>query len=93
MRAFLGNAFSASAVLLIVWSPGLSRACAVCMSGRDDETRAAFLGTTIFLSLLPVLAVGGVVIWLRRRLRKQEQDEAREQRSVPARPPGAPARA
>jgi hypothetical protein len=49
-------------------------ACAVCFSGRD-ETRAAFLATTLGLSALPLAMIGGLAFWLRRRalaLREQE---------------------
>ena len=70
---------------LVVASPQASRACAVCMSGRDDETRTAFLLTTVFLSLLPLVAAGSAAWWLRRRVRELER------RAAPGLPPAAPA--
>ena len=60
-----------AALALAAWvaAPELARACAVCTAGRDDETQAAFLGTTAFLSVLPLALIGGFVWWLRRRVR------------------------
>jgi len=60
-----------TAVLL---APQLAAACAVCFTGRADETRIAFLATTGLLSALPILLIGSLVWWLRRRAR-QIRDE------------------
>lgn len=60
-----------TAVLL---APRLAAACAVCFTGRADETRVAFLATTGFLTGLPLLMVGTLVWWLCRRAR-QIRDE------------------
>ena len=60
-----------TAVLL---APQLAAACAVCFTGRADETRVAFLVTTGFLTALPILLVGALVWWLCRRAR-QIRDE------------------
>jgi hypothetical protein len=49
--------------------PHAALACSVCMTGRDDETRLAFLLSTGFMSVLPLAAIGGFVWWLRRRAR------------------------
>jgi hypothetical protein len=57
---------------LIVQAPQVAAACAVCSAGREDETRLAFLLTTILLSVLPPLAVGGTVWWIVRRARTLE---------------------
>lgn len=46
-------------------SPAPVLACAVCFAG-EERTRTAFLATTIALSVLPFLLVGGVA-WLLRR--------------------------
>jgi hypothetical protein len=68
---------------LVVASPRLARACAVCMSGREDDVQAAFIGTTVLLSVLPLIAVGAGLIWLRRRLRELERAEAEREGSAP----------
>jgi hypothetical protein len=58
-----------------VW-PGVASACAVCFSGRTDETRVAFGLTTAFMTLLPLIVIASVVWWLRRRARALAPIEA-----------------
>lgn len=53
------------AALAAVVMPAPALACAVCFAG-EERTRTAFLATTIALSLLPFVLVGGVA-WLLRR--------------------------
>lgn len=60
----------------LLLAPRVSVACAVCMSGREEASQWAFIGTTIALSLLPLTLVGGVIWWIRRRLRELEAQEA-----------------
>jgi len=67
-------------VILLV--PGIAQACAVCFSGRSDETRVAFIATTAFLTFLPILLIVGVVWWFRRRVLAMEAEE----RMIAARP-------
>ena len=57
---------TAAIALGILASPETAGACSVCFSGTD-ETRAAFLATTVLLSVLPLAMVGSLVFWLRRR--------------------------
>jgi hypothetical protein len=76
VRSRLALWTAAALVALAVIVPRIALACSVCMSGRDDETRAAFLATTGLLSLLPLSMVGGLVWWLRRRARELERAEA-----------------
>ena len=70
---------SACAGLALI-APGISEACAVCMTGREDETRVAFELMTGFMTLTPFILVGGVLWWLRGRLKDLEarHDQARE---------------
>jgi len=42
-------------------------ACAVCGGQDDEDTRKAFIDTTIFLSLLPLGLIGGGALWMWRR--------------------------
>lgn len=85
MRAALVLAF-------VLLAPRVSLACAVCMSGREEASQWAFIGTTIVLSLLPLTLIGGMILWIRRRLRQMEAEEA-ERRLASLRPdpigPGA----
>ncbi len=57
-------AMISTSVLLV---PRLAAACAVCFTGRTDETRTAFLVTTGLLTALPILLIGSLIWWLRRR--------------------------
>ena len=61
---------------VILATPRMALACAVCTAGRDDESNAAFLVSTIFLSLLPLIALGTFVYVLWRRFQKLEQAAA-----------------
>ena len=54
--------------------PGFAEACAVCSAGREDETRTAFIVSTAGMTLLPLLLVGGLVLWLRKRFREVEAE-------------------
>ena len=61
------------AVLAIVFAPEIATACSVCFSGRSDETRRAFIATTALLTALPLLLIGALVWWLRRRAMQIQQ--------------------
>lgn len=65
---------------LVTLSPSVALACSVCTAGRDEENAAAFLLTTIFMSILPLLALGTLLYVLWRRFQKLEAE------SVPPRP-------
>lgn len=66
----------ALAVLILLASlPDVASACPVCFDS-SDENRMAFLGTTVFLSLLPLGMVAGAGLWIRKRFR--ELDTAAE---------------
>ena len=41
-------------------------ACAVCFSGRD-ESRVAYLLTTLFMTALPILALAAGIVWVVRK--------------------------
>jgi hypothetical protein len=68
--------------LLALALPRLAAACAVCFSASDDS-RAAYVFTTVLLSILPLAAVGGFVVWARLRSRALAR-EASERESVPS---------
>jgi hypothetical protein len=74
---------TALTVFLIIHLPRVSDACAVCSAGRDEENAAAFLISTIFMSLTPLLVIGSIVYLLYRRIQKFDAEkEARLQGSI-----------
>lgn len=83
--------FANAASLLVAWVvlqvPRVAEACAVCGTGREDENAAAFLASTIFMSVLPLIAIGTIVYVLWRRIQKFEaEQEARRKTSTPTSP-------
>lgn len=63
----------ATAGALVFSLPGLALACPVCFDG-PAESRAAFLATTAFLTLLPLGMLAGAGVWLRRRARASREE-------------------
>lgn len=74
MRTLVRKAAFVALAWLLVQLPSVARACAVCTAGRDEENQLAFLLSTIFMSALPLLAVGTLVFVIWRRLRKLEDE-------------------
>jgi len=70
MRAVVAKLLVPVSCALVLWAPGVSRACAVCTSGTDDANRMAFIVTTVLLSVLPFVIVGIFIWWFRRRSRE-----------------------
>jgi len=71
MRAYAKRWIPGVVLMLGVLAPQISEACAVCFSGRD-ENRLAFILTTILLTALPLIMIGGMLLWLRRRSVRQQ---------------------
>jgi hypothetical protein len=61
---------------LVASLPRAAEACAVCLSGREDDNQRAFLAGTILLSTLPVALIGGIAWYIRRRAREIAAREA-----------------
>lgn len=83
MTRSLSTLLAAAALLVVL--PETVAACPVCFSATE-ENRLAFLGTTVFLSLLPLGMVAGAGLWIRRRSKERdEQDDgpAGQRRSEP----------
>lgn len=72
MRGATRALLTTAGVLLL---PRAALACSVCFSG-PDETRGAFLMTTIAMSALPLALIGGVIWWLRRQMKAAEREAA-----------------
>ena len=59
----------------------------MCTAGRDEENQAAFLWSTLFMSLLPLITIGTLVFVIWRRYQKLEAETAA--RELEAMPPSA----
>ena len=46
----------------LVAYPSWSWACALCLA-ENEESRMAFIGTTILLTVIPLAVIGGTVRW------------------------------
>ena len=81
----ISSALKMSLVAAAAWAwPGIAAACAVCSAGRDEENQVAFLLSTLFMSVMPLAAIGGIVFFLWRRIQKLEAaNEAEESGRLP----------
>ncbi len=53
-------------------------ACAVCGTGETDPTRDAYTGSTAFLSVVPLMAIGAVIYTVYRYVKKAEESNEPE---------------
>jgi hypothetical protein len=61
---------------LLVAAPRLASGCSVCGGGANDQTQGGFLVGSLLLSILPLALIGGIALWIRRRVRQMADDEA-----------------
>ncbi len=76
MRRGMARIGTMACTMVVLFSPAVSRACAVCTAGRDEENAFAFLMTTLFLSVMPLAALGTLIFLLWRRTQKIERERA-----------------
>ena len=62
--------FATVIAFVLAFLPTAAAACPVCGFG-EDESRGAYLGTTVFLSVLPLALIGGFVLFLRRAMKAE----------------------
>ncbi len=65
--------------LTVAWvalAPSLALACPVCGVG-SEESQAAYIGSTVFMSLLPLLLIGAGVWWFGKRIKAQDAEVTR----------------
>ena len=67
----LARASVAAAVVAVAWTADLAYACPSCASPLE-ENRQAFVDTTVFLTVVPLMMMAGFIWWLRRRIRAME---------------------
>jgi hypothetical protein len=58
-------------VVAVAWAADLAYACPSCASPLE-ENRQAFVDTTVFLTVLPLMMIGGFIWWLRRKIREMD---------------------
>jgi hypothetical protein len=68
----LARACVSALLLSVAWAADLAYACPSCASPLE-ENRQAFVDTTIFLTLVPLMMMGGFIWWLRRRFRAMDE--------------------
>ncbi len=61
----------AAAAIAMAWAADLAYACPSCASPLE-ENRQAFVDTTVFLTVVPLMMMGGFIWWLRRRIRAMD---------------------
>ncbi|TFG97995.1 MAG: hypothetical protein E4H11_01095 [Myxococcales bacterium] len=69
MHRSFRSALQALLAAALLAAPRIVHACSVCTGGQKEEVNQAFLIGSLFLSVLPLAAIGAVVWWLRRRSR------------------------
>lgn len=57
--------------VFVCWAVDVAYACPSCASPLE-ENRQAFVDTTIFLTVVPLAMIGGLVWWIRRKVREME---------------------
>jgi hypothetical protein len=55
-----------AALVLIAGGPTIAHACASCTGGDGPRAQTAFLGATVFMTLLPLGLIGAGILWLKR---------------------------
>jgi hypothetical protein len=81
MRSML----AAIAAALLVATPQVAAACAVCLGGTGGGTSRAFAIGTLLLSVVPLAVIGGAVLYLRHRSRVIESEENARRIATPSR--------
>jgi hypothetical protein len=69
MHRSLRSALQMLLAAALLTAPRVAQACSVCTGGQKEEVGQAFLIGSLFLSVLPLAAIGGLAWWLRRRSR------------------------
>jgi hypothetical protein len=50
-------------------------ACPTCSPNQGGPDQAAFIWMTVMMCLAPLVAIGGVVLWVRSEVRKAAEQE------------------
>jgi len=69
---------------IVVATPRLADACAVCLGGTGGGTQRAFAIGSLFLSVLPLAVIGGAVLYLRHRAKVIEREASARRVATPS---------
>jgi hypothetical protein len=72
------------ALAIVVATPRLAAACAVCLGGTGGGTQRAFAIGSLFLSVLPLAVIGGAVLYLRHRAKAIEREASARRVATPS---------
>ena len=72
MHASFRKALHGLLAAVLLFAPRMALACSVCTGGQKEEVGRALLVGSVFLSVLPLAAIGAAVWWVRRRARAIE---------------------
>jgi len=61
---------------LVGLAPVEALACPSCLAAQDSNVQKAFVASSAFMSILPLVLVGALVFWLRRRARRLALEDA-----------------
>jgi len=76
--------FALLGVVVALALPEAASACAMCLAGQNGGTSRAFAIGSLFLSFTPLIAVGVVAWYVRRRARAlAAEDAVRGERALP----------
>lgn len=84
MSARIRRTLAPLALALVVATPRLAAACAVCLGGTGGGTRRAFAIGTLFLSVLPLAVIGGAILYLRHRAKVIERESSARRVAPPS---------
>jgi hypothetical protein len=73
---------AALAMCAALFLPDPASACAVCTGGQSDEVRYALVWGSGFLSVLPLVLVGGLAWYVRRRAREIAAKQTRPAEAI-----------
>lgn len=51
-------------------------ACPLCIAAQDESVQVAYALASAFMTFLPLGLIGGLVFWLRRRVRQLDAENA-----------------
>ena len=70
----MSRAIAVLVAFVVAALPSAAAACAACGFG-EDQSRTAYIATTVFMSALPLILIFGFVFWMRKRTKQIQAEE------------------